>query len=453
MTARRKIRLQLVVGLSFWGIVAANLEQAVCAADRADSARTRAEIERKSREIKKKVEDHRKQVGARQRATREQLNLPEPSSTAPSGSTAKPSLSSAEERRKNLKLPDRSLNKSSLPGMTKNEVRYAPKRGQEFAFRVEMAADEGGLDKQWIGTPYFAAIYSDVRSSFAEMFCIGSLGCRVRSSVARPWTAVPTEDIEFPQRFMFGSCGVLGTETTGLFDEHTLPLQLSAILPPEELIFPRLPIFSDSPHNESKSRTKFYLRGGRSNLIGITPIKDLEGEFRRVCRVEQETSSTPRIVNERGFRCPSEDIGLSLQQVGTIDAREGMIVNVDLDYLLELGEEVRVTVKVRRLWGSDLEAARSVAFKKLPPDEWPSYFRRIPADASDFGMKIQRSESDIAANQRVSVSIDIKERDAHGSRDYLGQTIAGAPTGKIRVRLEGSNEELDVHPSDVRLPK
>jgi hypothetical protein len=51
------------------------------------------------------------------------------------------------------------------------------------------------------------------------------------------------------------------------------------------------------------------------------------------------------------------------------------------------------------------------------------------------------------------VSFDINERDAHGSRDYLARTIAGAPEGKVRVRLEGSNEELDVKPSSVQLPK
>jgi len=51
------------------------------------------------------------------------------------------------------------------------------------------------------------------------------------------------------------------------------------------------------------------------------------------------------------------------------------------------------------------------------------------------------------------VSIDITERNARGARNYLARTIAGAPDNKVRLRLDGSNEEMDVSPSDLRLPK
>jgi hypothetical protein len=315
-----------------------------------------------------------------------------------------------------------------------------------------MSTREGALQKQWIGTPYFVGIFSDVGRSFAEVLCIGNLACRIRSSPNRPWSPDSIEDIELPQRFMFGSCGVLNAQTTGLFDQHTLPLQLSAILPLEELIFPALPMFSDNPRNESKERSKFYLREGQQNLLGITSTTTLDGEFRRKCIIEQEESSTPRIVNERAFHCASPDVGLSMQQVGTIDAREGMILSVDIDYLLELGEDVCLTVKVRRLLGTDLETARAEAMKTLPPANWPAYFKRIPADSDKFGMRLPRSADDIPTGQPISVSIEISERNARGSRDYQARAIAGASQGKVRVRLDGSQEELDVSPSSVRLP-
>jgi hypothetical protein len=232
-----------------------------------------------------------------------------------------------------------------------------------------------------------------------------------------------------------------------------LPLQLSAILPLEELIFPALPMFSDSSRNESTERTTFYLRGGQKNFFGETSTTTLDGEFRRKCVIEQENSATPQIVNERAFHCSRPDVGLSFRQVASIDAKDGMIVSVDLDYLLELGEDVRLTVKVRRLTGNDLETARADALKQMPPTNWPSYFQRIPADSDAFGPHLSRSAEDIPGGQPISVSIDINERSAHGARDYLARAIAGAPHGQIRVRLEGSDEELDVSHSDVRLPK
>lgn len=456
MIQRQRLFMLHTMAMAALAIAALSDGRSVSGDDRsASAARARAESERKSREIKKKVEDQQREV-------RQRLNLPDPTGAGPGRAVAKPNPSalppsfpaSADALRKKWNLPDpRGIAKATSPGRKKDAVEYSPRRGQEFAFLVEMSTREGALEKKWIGTPYFAGVFSDVGRSFAEMLCIGNLACRIRSSPDRPWSAASIEDIELPHRFMFGSHGVLNAQTTGLFDQHTLPLQLSALLPLEELIFPSLPTFSDSPRNESKESTTFYMRGGQKNILGYTPTTTLNGEFRRKSIIEQENSSTPQIVNERAFHCPSQGVGLSFRQVGSFDAREGMIVNVDLEYLLELGDEFPLTVKVRRLSGNDLETARADALKKLPPANWPEYFRRLPADRENFGFHQPPSAADMPAGQAVSVSIEISERNAHGSRDYLARTIAGAPEGKVRVRLEGSHEELVVSPSDVRLPK
>ena len=127
----------------------------------AKAARTRAEIERKSREIKKTVAEHQRQV-------REELNLPDPATRAAGASAVKPNgsaLPKAESLRKDFKLPDpRSLANSRGPGRKKDGVGYNPRRGQEFAFLVEMTARDGGLYKQWTGKPYFAGVFSDLTS-------------------------------------------------------------------------------------------------------------------------------------------------------------------------------------------------------------------------------------------------------------------------------------------------
>src|SRR5262249_13046800 len=158
----------------------------------------------------------------------------------------------------------------------------------------------------------------------------------------------------------------------------TLPLQLSAILPLEELIFPGLPFYSESSRNESRREDTFYLRGDRKNILGFAPTKDLHGESTRVQRIENEASSAPRIVNERSFICPTEEISLSFRQTGTFDAKEGMILDSEIDYRLALEDKSQMAVKVRRLYGDDLAAARTAALKVLPQSRWPAYFRRIP---------------------------------------------------------------------------
>jgi hypothetical protein len=245
MSAARPVKLICLTALASLGLAGPLAGHGARASDPSSNfARARAESERKSKEIKKAVEDHRKEVEAHQRAVRERLKLPDRSGAAPLPSAAKSpatSLPDAEALLKKWNLPDprssaKSTGRSSTPGMTKNAVEYKAKRGDEFAFLVEISAREDGLYKQWVGTPYFAGIYSDVGRSFAEMFCIGSLACRIRSSADRPWTAASVDDIEFPQRWMMGSTGVSGAQTTSLFDQPTLPLSMSAILPLEERV-------------------------------------------------------------------------------------------------------------------------------------------------------------------------------------------------------------------------
>jgi hypothetical protein len=466
MNLRRRLHLSLVSAAAF--IAAGGAERSLFGADaKADAAKRRAEIERKSQEIKKKAEEHRQHVQEQQRAVRERLGVQDPAGGTAAGTpattttttTTTSSPTSAEELRKKLNLPEpksavRAPGRSTTAfGMTKTSVAYAPKRGQEFAFLVEILAREAGMQKQWIGKPYFATIYSDVGPSFAEMFCIGSLTSRIRSSADRPWTTASTEDIEFPEKWLFGSFGVLGGETTSLFDEPTLPLQLSAIIPLEELIFPRMPLFSDNPADDKTTASKYYVRGGKPNSLGYSPITDLDGEIHRVCRVEDESSATPRIVNERSFSCPDKEISFSLRQVGIFDAKEGMILSVDIDYLLELEGKVPAKVKVRRLYGDDLAAARAEALQKLPLSKWPAYYRRVPADTAEFSPRFPRTAGEVRAGQRVSVSIAVNERNAKGSRDFLARALDGGAEDKVRVRLDGSGEELDVSPTRIRLPK
>jgi hypothetical protein len=51
------------------------------------------------------------------------------------------------------------------------------------------------------------------------------------------------------------------------------------------------------------------------------------------------------------------------------------------------------------------------------------------------------------------VSIEINAKNAHGFRCYLARTIGTTQEGTVRVRLDGSNEELDVSHISLRLPR
>ena len=416
----------------------------------ADAARTRAEIDRKSREIKKKVEDRHREGEARQKEIRARLKWG--TSGGPASGAASPSTTTsnlpASRSSAGQGIPSWA-DRKPLPGMTKHLIGYCPKRGQDYAFKVEMASSDGPRRKQWVGTIYFAGIYSDLRSGAGEMFCIGRLDCSARSSPEAAWSTIPDEAVNFPQHFRFCSLGVLNAETTTLFQKHTLPVQLSAILPLEELLFPPIPMFTDSPHNESNKPDTFYLRRSETNLVGLQTTTTLNGQSHRLSRVEQETSATPRIVNQRSFLCPSENVGISFEQVGTFDAKDGMVVNVDLDYLLEMQDDVRLLARIRRLYGNDLANARSAALQQLPISEWPAYFKRIPAEPDQFEIGFVRSSSEVQNGECVSVAVDYSDRNSGGSRSYLARSLGAGQGDKLRVRLDGSNEEIEAHHTSV----
>jgi hypothetical protein len=416
----------------------------------ADAARTRAEIDRKSREIKKKVEDQHRDVEARQKEIRARLKWGTSAGAASSAASTGTNASSLPTAGPSAEqgLPSWA-DRKPLPGMTKHLIGYSPKRGQDYAFKVEMASADGPRRKQWVGTVYFAGIYSDLRSGAGEMFCIGRLDCSARSSPEAAWSTIADEAVNFPQHFRFSSLGVLNAETTTLFQKHTLPVQLSAILPLEELIFPPIPMFTDSPHNESNKPDTFYLRRSETNLVGLPTTTTLNGQSHRLCRVEQETSATPRIVNQRSFLCPSEDVGLSFEQVSTFDAKDGMVVNTNLNYLLEMQDDVRLLTRIRRLYRNDLANARSAALERLPMSEWPAYFKRIPAEPDQFEIGFVRSSTEVQNGECVSVSLDYSDRNSRGSRSYLARSLGAADGDKLRVRLDGSNEEVEARHTSV----
>src|SRR5207253_2710060 len=95
-----------------------------------------------------------------------------------------------------LQLPSSSAAaKTPSLDLKKNSPGYAPKRGQDYAFQVEMSTTQGSVVQQWVGTLYFAGVYSELHSAFGEMLCIGRLSCRTRTSPDGRWSLVSFEDI------------------------------------------------------------------------------------------------------------------------------------------------------------------------------------------------------------------------------------------------------------------
>jgi hypothetical protein len=397
---------------------------------RADLEKSRADAERRSREIRERVEKA-------QRETRARLNLP-----AEGTDPARPSTPSGASP-----APTRSSPSRFQPC----PLAYRPVRGRDYAFRVEMTATPDPTE--WKGDVYLKGIFADSGGGPAEMYCIGRLEARRWVEAKQEWYPSPAEDVVFPELIRFNPNAVLNTETTGMFDDHTLPMQMSAILPVERLIFPDLPRFAGDP-DDSRSDTTFYIRTESSSPILLGPqLTELKGERRRLVRVDNETSSSPRAVNLEGFFCADKGMGMKFQQSAAFDVAGGMVAGSTLDFTLQWEREFRMRVVVSRLAGAELAAAKQAALERMPVARWPTCVLRTPAAHDDYEIGLVHSASEFRPGDPVSVAVSIDDRNVHGSRDYAA-TVAGIVDDRhIRARLEGSGELVDVGIGSVHRKK
>ncbi len=396
---------------------------------RADIEQSRAEIERKSREIRERVEKSL-------RESRSRLKLPPASSATPT-----PPPASA------LSTPD----KSSPSRFEPCPLAYRPVRGRDYAFRVEMTATPEQM--KWTGDIYLKGIFPDSGGAPAEMFCIGRLEASRWLEGKQEWHRIPGEDVPFPDLVRFNPNAVLNTETAGMFDDHTLPMQMSAILPVEQLIFPDQPMFANDPR-DSRYDSTFYIRTESSSPILLGPqLTELKGECRHLVRIENEQGAHPRVINLEGFYCADKQMGMKFEQKAAFDVAGGMVGSSTLDYTLQWERDSRMRVVVSRLGGDELAAAKQAALQRVPIARWPAYFLRTPAGHGDYEIGPVGSTSELKRGDPVSVAVPIDDRNVHGSRDYAA-TVAGIVDDRqIRARIEGSGELVDVGTGSVHRKK
>lgn len=385
-----------------------------------DPAKTRAELERRAKELRERADKAT-------RDARSRLKLPESSGARPNLPTPAATRSPAGAQ-------------STRSRIEPSPLAYRPVRGRDYAFRVEMATGSGDDRMKWTGDVYLKGIFTD---SPGEMYCIGRLAAYRWIEPRQEWHRLATEDIVFPEHVRFAASGVLGTETTGLFDNHTLPMQMSAILPVEQLLFPDLPVHADSP-TDLRGDATFYIRSEPSGPFALFPdLTELKGETRRVVRVDDERSSRPKVVNSYGFFCAEREMGMKYQQSAAFDVSGGMVAGSTLEFTLQWERDFRMHVDVQPLAGDGLAAAKQAALERVPYSRWPTYLRRTPADHQDYEIGFPRSASELRPDQPLAVSV-ANDRHASDTRLYAATVDRILDNRRIRARLDGSDELVEV---------
>ncbi len=338
-------------------------------------------------------------------------------------------------------------------------LRYSPKRGAEYAYRVEMNTQQTDGRKQWIGHVYCRGIYSSDDGSPAEIVVIGKLFCflhdRADSNGADGKAhRAADEDVEFPRHMRIGPYGVYDAHAGRAFPFRgvELPMLMSTILPIEELIFPDVPVFYKSGGEESRGRQTCTIVG--SDLRTSRGFKRVTADVYRFKKTENEGSRLPKVTRIVSLTCPDDPVGMGFRQVGLFDVREGMPTDSNMDYELRWNDEKQMKVTVRRQRGAQLAAIRTAVLQKYPIAQWPAEMKRVPVrpEQRELGFPDGGARG-LKRGQRLAVTISISTGSIQSSRTYLARVLRAVSEDDVLVRLDGSNEEREFDYRSVHLLK
>ena len=380
--------------------------------------RIRRELEQKMRAHKSRIEQSRREAERRRRDSSRTSTSRSPSSSTsrqPTSTSPAPSPTSTRKR------------------LESSGFRYKFQRGQEFAMQVEISLGKS----RWVGTPYFRVIFDESTGGPPDLLAIGNLHA-YRDFGDGQWRHIRKDDIEMPELFRFIQVGVVNTGTADGFGGHILPLQMSAVIPFKEIFFPDLPWFTDGMNESSTGKQTMYATGVPSFTADTVRSTACQGD-----------------VITYKYGCYSKDVNIGLKYVQTsqFNKSEGMVRASTIDYTLRWDAERSAKITTRRLYGSQLAAARDAALTARPQEQWPKEMLRVPCESDGYEITGAKSVSEMHTGQRVCFGEYTTGKNAKFVRNYQATVIGVVSDGKVRIKLDGSHEEIDVKPDRIHVPK
>ncbi len=421
MRSTSRVLLCLMLVCSFVGALELSLRAAHSAPP------TKAEMERKQRELQKKVEEHRREV---------ERQLKSPRSSSSSQATQPTSKQSSTTAR------NAQPTKGAASQFERCPQAYRLQRGQEFAFDIHVTSSTQN-DARWAGRPYLKVMYSTDTHSHqpALVMVFGKLKCE--RFLFGEWAEASEEDITLPETLWVSEHGSLRRTTASILTQHKLPRQMSAIFPYEELLIPNLPMFVDSKVDNFEGSETRYISGG------LSVMQELKGMGSRVLKVTTSGGRNTAYL-QAGFLCPEKNIGQKVTQVSEFDPRDSMLSSSQIDYTLRWHGESSLRFNIKRLPAQEVPATRDAASANVNLAKLPKYLWRVPVDSRDVGLQFIRTTSEVRPQELVNVSMPFSIDGSSLSYPFLGRVVQVLNDQRALVRLEGSQEEIDVNHTAIK---
>lgn len=404
---------------------------------------TKAEMDRKLRDLKKDGEEMRRRIETQQRETRAKLNIPESKAT-----TAKSASTSASSATQKSPLTQTSMSaatsasasagtSSKLPPverfdrLIRSPFEYRFQRGLEFAFEVQLQPKTDS-EPRWVGRPYVRVMYPHHDNMPALVMVLGKLEC-----IRPDGTRLPKQDISLPTDLWISSTGPLQKTLASMLTPHVLPRQMSSIFPYEQLLFPAVPQFTNSPLDHSEGEATRY-------LMGNSGMSELKGAASHALDLKQESGKF-RTIQTDGYLSQQGKIGQKCQQISVFNAQDTMLSNSSIDYTLRWNGDHEIQGSVQRLSGSEVSAARDKALTSTDLSKLPKKLWRVPVDPKKVSGPFIKSTRQIAVNETVLVTQTFSVQSSNLLYTFRGQVLKVLSDDRALVKLEGSSEEIEVH--------
>ena len=327
-----------------------------------------------------------------------------------------------------------SVTSAVTDSVTENRPKYALRRGQEFAFDVQLGSKSAG-DARWSGRPYVRVLYPHQNQMPALVMVIGKLECSEPTTSG--WVRNSNGDIRFPDFLWVTQQGPLTTTLATPQSPHRLPRQMSAIFPYEELLFPRLPHNNELDHR-SGSATCYLSTSG-----------ELTGATRTSIDLTRNAAGS-RVVCSSGFYCVAKETGLKFEQSTNFDPKDTLPIDSTVNYTLRSKGDWTLTSTIRRLRGDEVAVARQVSSEAFPKKGLPKFLGRVPVELDQIPETFPQPGSALRMGERVLCADTFLVENHRIVYWFYGRLVRHLDERRALVRLDGSEEFLEANYSSIK---
>lgn len=319
---------------------------------------------------------------------------------------------------------------------------YRVSRGQKFAYAVELAWKEGGVEKRIVGKPLYQVRYQTGNKS--TMLVVGRFRHLRKNPEEENFRHLARQDywLESVQNLGSQNLGAGGRKAVG---ELAVPYLMEEFVTLRQLVIPHLPYAEDGKEGKTEDAVLQHSANGPTLWRGFTGSGGQGKSFSSVTAKPLGGSSVQLDIR-RGFKNKADNFSAVYASSGIFDKSRGLMEKLRGTYtVVEGGKKLTVSINVQRLYSDGLAKAKTAAQQAM--QEMPNAALPVEAMRKPLASTYRQSYSaDRMPRQGDAVGYYDEAMNQHFRAIYLGRRS----DGEAKIQFSGSREIRYVRPSKLK---